>query len=458
MQELKVLRVCIYCRVSTEEQALHGFSMAAQEDALVEYAKANGLKVVGIYRDEGNSARKPILKRKVVLELLEDAKAGKFDRILFLKLDRWTRNVREFHAVQSVLDKHGVTWQAIMEDYNTVTADGRLKLNIMLSVAENEADRTSERIRFVFKNKLERGEVFFGGDVPPFGYKVEKIDGVRRLVKDPEKEEVVSEFFRIALAYGVHRAALDVNERFGYTRRYHTWAAMAKKEVYTGSYNGVKGFCPPYITEEQYHELHDKWLFLKKPRTRRVYLFSGLMRCPVCGNRLIGCYMVNPRGKDYQYYRCSNGVHGTACTFKRRVSEIRIEQYLLANVRKELEQYILTSEVKETKKPAKKPVNLQKLKEQLRRLNNAYIAGNMTDEEYDEVTLDIKGKIAKAEAQTDDDKPADLEALKELLKTDFEGIYSTLEEEDKRRLWRSAIKEIIVDDEGFTASGLKFKS
>ena len=83
-------------------------------------------------------------------ELLADVQAGKIDRILSIKLDRWFRNVREYHKIQEILEANNVTWQATMEDYNTATADGRLKVNIMLSVAENESDRTSERIKFVF--------------------------------------------------------------------------------------------------------------------------------------------------------------------------------------------------------------------------------------------------------------------------------------------------------------------
>lgn len=138
MPPTQILRVALYPRVSTEEQATHGYSLELQEEALVRYANDHGYKIVGIYRDEGNSARKPVMKRKVMLQLLEDVKAGKIDRILFLKLDRWFRNVREYHIVQEILEAHNVTWQATMEEYDTVTANGRLRVNIMLSVAENE--------------------------------------------------------------------------------------------------------------------------------------------------------------------------------------------------------------------------------------------------------------------------------------------------------------------------------
>lgn len=75
--EGKILRAALYPRVSTEEQVLHGYSLDTQETELVKYAQEKGYKIVGIYRDEGFSARKPVLKRKVMQELLADVEAGK---------------------------------------------------------------------------------------------------------------------------------------------------------------------------------------------------------------------------------------------------------------------------------------------------------------------------------------------------------------------------------------------
>ena len=190
-----ITRAALYIRVSTEEQALHGYSLEAQEAALKQYAIDHDYKVVHIYHDEGFSARKPVMRRKVMQELLADVQAGKIDLILFTKLDRWFRNVHDYHQVQNILDKHGVAWKTILEDYQTATADGRLKVNIMLSVAENEADRTSERIKFVFDNKLRNGEYCFGGALAPYGYKAEVINGVRKLVKDPETESATAAFW-----------------------------------------------------------------------------------------------------------------------------------------------------------------------------------------------------------------------------------------------------------------------
>ena len=121
-----VLRVALYIRVSTEEQALFGGSLIAQEEALLEYAKENNMRVVKIYRDEGISGGKPIFKRPALSEMLEDVKAGKIDLILFTKLDRYFRNVREYFKAQEILDNNKCAWKAIHENYDTMTANGEM--------------------------------------------------------------------------------------------------------------------------------------------------------------------------------------------------------------------------------------------------------------------------------------------------------------------------------------------
>lgn len=164
-------RAALYVRVSTEEQALHGLSIEAQTEALMAWARANHVQVVGCYTDAGISARKPASKRPALQQLLRDVQVGMVDQIVFTKLDRWFRNIAEYYKVQEILEKGHVDWKTILEDYDTSTANGRLKINIMLTVAQDEADRTSERIKAVFDSKREKNEPL--GGTTPFGYRRE---------------------------------------------------------------------------------------------------------------------------------------------------------------------------------------------------------------------------------------------------------------------------------------------
>lgn len=443
----QVLRVALYPRVSSEEQVMHGESLKAQEEALLSHAKENHMKVVKVYKDEGHTARKPALKRPVLLELLEDVRAGKIDRILFTKLDRWTRNVSEFHAIQRVLDEHNVTWQAILEDYNTVTADGRLKLNIMLSVAENESDRLGERVRFVLNSKLMRKEAYFAPSKAPFGYTVQVIDGVKRVIKNPETQPIVEYFFKQLESGSILNAARQTNAEFGLRRQYNLWYRMVRNTVYAGTMHGVDGFCEPYISKQEWDRLnqHDSF-YDRTSRAGRTYLFSGLMVCGKCGRRLTAKYVVNRDNIEYYYYRCSRKDDQTCKGVS--LSERKIERYLLETTRSSLENYIIDVNVQSKEpKPIKKKNTVEKLKERLRRLNVSYIAENITDEEYIKQAEELKAAIALAKVEEDAApiKP-DVDAIRELLDTDFEEIYEALNREEQKRFWRSIIKAIHILD------------
>ena len=458
MDTKQILRVALYPRVSTEEQAAHGYSLELQEEALVRYANDHGYKIVGIYRDEGNSARKPVMKRKVMLQLLEDVKAGKIDRILFLKLDRWFRNVREYHIVQEILEAHNVTWQATMEEYDTVTANGRLRVNIMLSVAENESDRTSERIKFVFDGKRRRKEwCFTGGPAQwPYGYMPQVIDGVKRCVKNPETAPIVQDFWDYVVSYNsIRKAGMYVCEKYGITRNYRTWMVTARNELYTGTFHGVEDYCPAYISRADWERIVLGHEIIKKTQSPdRVYLFTGMIRCPECGNTLKATFKTYPndRTKEYNGYRCNNGKLRT-CTFNHQLSERKIEKYLLGNIQSLLQEQITTAEVAEKERRQQpKAMDAVNLAEKLRRLNTIYMAGNISDEDYMTESRRLKAAIEKAKAQDEQNAPPNLEALRAFLQSDFLTIYDSLSKEDRRRIWRSVIQEILID--GTTPTGI----
>ncbi len=118
-------------------------------------------------------------------------------------MDRWFRNVSDFYKVQDILDAHQVKWIATAEpNMNLDTREGRLNLNIMLSINQNETDTTSERIRFVNEASVRQGKVVSGAQ--PFGFMIKIFeDGKKKVVKDPDTESIVDEFYEY---YFVHQS------------------------------------------------------------------------------------------------------------------------------------------------------------------------------------------------------------------------------------------------------------
>lgn len=445
---MTILRAGCYGRVSTEEQALRGFSIETQVDNLTEFCEKNSYKIVDFYLDKGISGAKPPMKRPDLKRLLDDVEAGKIDIIIFTKLDRWFRSVQEYFKVQEILERHRVEWKAIHEDYDTTTANGRMAITIFLAIAQNERDKTAERVKVVLENKRKNKEACFGGPNKPMGYMKQKDEnGIRRLVKDPKEREMTEEFWSILIKYNnLNKAIRHMNDVYGVTKDHKTWLNVARNEMYCGMYKGVDDYCEPYVSKADWVKLQEEAdKRIRDTKAKRTYLFTGMIRCPECGHVLCGTSSYKEYKnvkRDYLSYRCR--FKNTTCSYKRTLSEIKIEKYLLANLSQLLENEIAKAELEKTKPKPKPKYNLQALKERLRRLNVTYMAGNKSDEEYLQEDAEIKALIAKAESEAPPPE-RDLEPLREVLNSDFITIYLTLDAEDKRRFWRSIIKEIQVD-------------
>ena len=447
----RILRAALFERVSTDEQKKFGFSIAAQKDALEEYCKTNKIKIIDHYCDEGVSGGISYKKRPEMVRLLKDVEDGKIDIILFTRLDRWFRSVKEYYLVQEILEKNNVKWRSITEDYSTDTANGQLSITIFLAIAENERAKTAERIKSVFEHKRKNKESFFGWASMPFGYMEEKDEnGVRRLIKDPEIEPILNEFFELCVKYeSISNAAKTINLKYGLTRGKHKWHELTKKEIYTGNYKGVKDYCPAYISYEDWVKLQNKSK-VRQTKNNRVYLFTGLIECPVCGNNLRSQYCKQTRKngevKEYYSYKCQGRASRT-CEYSHTISQLKAESWLLDNLDMLMKDEIAKVEIEKSKPKPKPKTDVDALKERLRRLDVIYMAGNIDDDGYLTQQKELKSAIQKAEsmvAQMPENK--DVSNLKEMLETDFKSIYHTLDDIDKRRFWRSLIQRIYVKD------------
>ena len=439
---MAVIRAGLYERVSTEEQAQRGFSIDAQIANLEEYCKKNKMKIVDHYTDEGISGAKPPLRRPSLKRLLEDVEAGKIDMILFTKLDRWFRSVPEYFKVQEILERHRVEWKAIHEDYDTTTANGRMAITIFMAIAQNEREKGAERVKAVLENKRKNKEACFGGQAVPFGYKKEPDeDGIKRLVKDPETRQACQEFWDIMVKYNnLNMAIRHMSNVYGINKDWKSWRRMTYSDFYCGVHRGVADYCEPYVSVEDFLRLQELKPQKATP-TGHVYLFRGLIRCPVCGNKLCGDSNKKSYGM-YKSYRCTIRCRG--CSFGKSISEKKLEKHLLNNLADYLKEDIAKIELEQRQPKPKPKTDVSKLKEKRRRLTVAYMAGNVPDDEYLRDDAELKKLIEKAEAEAPP-KPRDAAPLREVLEMDFVEVYNALTEDERQAFWSRIIKEIVVD-------------
>ena len=148
------MRIGIYVRVSTDEQAKEGYSIPAQLRVLNAWAVVKGATDVREYIDDGYSAKN--LRRPAVQRMIADAKAHLLDTVIIWRLDRFSRNLRDILVtIEDVFKANGVEFVSATENIDTSTPSGRLTLNILGSVAQNERENISVRTTMVM-NELAK--------------------------------------------------------------------------------------------------------------------------------------------------------------------------------------------------------------------------------------------------------------------------------------------------------------
>ncbi len=153
-------RVVGYARVSTEDQAREGVSLAAQRAKLEAYAAALDLELVAVREDAGVSAK--TLDRPGLRAALEDLRAGRADALLVPKLDRLTRSVRDLGTLlEDYFRRYGLL--SIADAVDTRTAGGRLVLHVLASVSQWEREAIGERTSDALQHLRAQG-VRLGGE------------------------------------------------------------------------------------------------------------------------------------------------------------------------------------------------------------------------------------------------------------------------------------------------------
>ncbi len=452
----RLIRTAAYVRVSHEEQKKHGFSVDAQKEGLQKYANENGYIIVDWYIDEAKSARKKSKTRKELTRLVNDAKEKKFEMIIFKCIDRWFRNIAEYYRIQEILEDNNINWECSEEEYDTTTREGRLKLNLYLMLAQDEADRGSERIKYVFKDKVANGEAIFGYASLPLGFKIETIDGKKRVVIDEEKEHIVNEIFDLYESYkSKGKVQTLINKKYDLDITYKNITTMLKNTLYCGRYqknnNYVHG--KNYLTKDRWDRIQEILRSNNKSTSvKRDYLFSCLIRCDRCQKTLAGQTSFTRKKKPKVYYRCNNRFIFKKCDVPKSIPEEKLETMLLKHIKPYIENYIAEYEIKRINKP-KPAIDIKKLRAQQERINKMYQKGRKSEEDYDREFEEIEAKIKAA--NIDESKPKDLSYLKDIFESDIETLYSKLTRAEKSIFWRSFIKEMTIDNETFEILDLK---
>jgi len=239
----------IYIRVSTEEQAKHGFSLSAQEDSLKNYATALGYEVFKIYRDEGKSAKD--LKRPEMVNLLKDAEQRMFQAIFIYKLDRFSRSLKDLILTIDKLKEWGIDFVSLQDKIETTSASGKLMFHIISAFAEFERNIIGDRTKFGMERKAKEGGFITKA---PKGYNLVN----KKLVINDQEAEQVRKIFEEFLNSDISLTQL--------AKKHSMTTSGIKKLLKNTTYRGKvkfagqesKGQHKPLIEEELFKSVQEK--------------------------------------------------------------------------------------------------------------------------------------------------------------------------------------------------------
>lgn len=448
-----VKKVCgLYMRVSTEDQAREGFSLPEQKERLEAYCKFKGFVIKDYYTDAGISAKtgnyRPEFER-----LKEDIKSKKINTIIALKQDRITRSIFDWEELMRFLEENDAYLDCVNDDINTTNANGKMVSRILMSVSQQEIERTSERTKVGLAGAIKQGHI---PHQAPLGYKHEN----KKLVIDHLTKDVVIRIFELyhkGMSYQKISTLFNKEQVLGKTNwRDSSIVAILENEIYKGDFvHGKRTKHPTYyenvvepiVSKEIWEECQvQKKKNSKSYQRTLTYLFLQKLRCPKCNRILGGKATQKKNGNIYYYYYC----HDCKINFK----ESLVEEYF-NNFVNELVEYdsvvnqfflpMIKQKFDEPQEELKKDINKQK--DKLDRIKRAYINGVFSLEEYNDERKLVEFSLEKLQNELDEATscetlnftPQDI-----LLKRDIDYINKVkLEKEYKERTktWKDYTRE-----------------
>jgi len=443
-------------RVSTEDQAREGFSLPEQKERLESFCKFKGYEIIDYYQDAGISAKtgnhRPEFER-----LKDDIKVKRINTIVALKLDRITRSIYDWENLMTFLDENDAYLDCVNDEINTTSANGKMISRLLMSVSQNEIERTSERTKVGLAGAIKCGHI---PHIAPLGYKHED----KKLVIDYATKDVIVRIFNLYYnGYSYQKISNLFNEEKVLGKdnwRDSTIQTILENEIYKGDFIHGKRTKNPTYYEDVVEPIISKEMWAdcqvqKKKNSRSyqrtlTYLYLQKLKCPKCNRILGGKATTKKNGKTYFYYYCND----CKIQFKENVINEYFEQFIdeLTEYDSVVNQFFLPmikQKFDEPREQLEKEINNQKSK--LERIKKAYINGAFELKEYNEEKHIVEKTIVELEEKlniTDCTEELKFTPKDILLKRDIDFINKIKldkEYQEKTKTWKDYTREEKAD-------------
>ena len=308
-------RAILYIRVSTDEQADKGYSLAHQEERLRKYCELQGIDVVSLFREDHSAKTFIRPEFEKMLAYIKKNK-NKADLLLFTKWDRFSRNAGDAYYMINTLNKLGMEPQAIEQPLDLNIPENKIMLAFYLAAPEVENDRRALNTLVGMRRARKEGR-WLG--VAPRGYKNARDENNKPIIVPDEEAKFVKKAFD-EIAKGINNVK-EVNKKLndeGFNCSKTTFWSILRNPVYMGKVfiraykeeaeHLINGIHEPIVTPELFYTVQDildgrkRNQPLKKLK-RPQFPLRGLLICPRCGNTMTASTSKG-NGGNYDYYHC----------------------------------------------------------------------------------------------------------------------------------------------------------
>lgn len=255
------MRVAIYIRVSTLDQAREGYSLAAQRAALEHWAADRRHEIVRVYEDAGISA-KDIKHRPAMRKLLWAAKREQYDVLLVWALSRLTRSVSDLYALSELLSSHGIGLVSYTEAFDTSTPTGRAMMGLLGVFAQMEREITAERVQAAMAERAAQGKRTCNCVL---GYDLDGKDSLRVNAREAEHVRYIyNSYLECGSLYAVVKRvrAAGIRGKLGGEMSAESIKKILTRPIYIG-YNSrhgelIRGRHEPIIERKTWEEVQER--------------------------------------------------------------------------------------------------------------------------------------------------------------------------------------------------------
>ncbi len=309
-------RCVIYCRKSSSDGLDRDYtSIDCQTDtckAYIERHAGEGWRFTGrVYADGGFSGG--TTNRPEFQKMMDSVRAGEVDVVVIYKLDRISRNKRDFWNLVHEFRQYNVTIVTATQFVEMQTSGGRAATGVLMDFAEYEREIDSERINGQIRAARMAGR--WASAATPYGYA--KTQHAELVVDEEAAKRVRFIFERYLVIKSARQVAIELNERFGDKELGKPWrTANVYRILENIAYKGYvmykdreyKGIHTPLVTEEVWakaREIAAENTVCAGGERRIVTIaeFKGILKCGHCGGAMAPTF-TNKRGRRYVYYKC----------------------------------------------------------------------------------------------------------------------------------------------------------